>query len=183
MRCDGDKVTKMAKLHLCRLAHTRSMNKAKKTALEAATRAGYPGDMRTSAKNITRVSLTAALLLLGAFIWASAAQPKPAKDGKLYHVGLVWLKDPGNAEQRKKIIEAAHAFAKQIPEVESLSVGQTLPQTSSYTDASFDVCFVMQLKDKAAMDRYGAHPVHQKAAQEVFLPFSKKITFYDFISE
>jgi hypothetical protein len=159
------------------------MNKAKKTALEALTSGGYPGAMKTSANTTTRVLLTAAAVLLGAFILASADESKPAKNGKLYHIGLVWLKEPGNEEQRKKIIEAAHAFAKEIPEVESLSVGQTLPQTSSYTDASFDICFVMRLQDKAAMDRYGAHPVHQKAAQEVFLPFSKKITFYDFISE
>lgn len=139
--------------------------------------------MKTSAYTTPRLILTAATILLGAFIWASADQAKPASEGKLYHVGLVWLKESGNAEQRKKIIEAAHAFAEEIPEVEFLSVGQTLPQTSPYIDASFDVCFVMRLQDKAAMDRYGAHPVHQKAAQEVFLPLSKKIIFYDFIAE
>lgn len=127
--------------------------------------------------------LTTAGLLLGALLWASADPPPSAKESKLHHIGLVWLKEPGNAEHRRKIIEAAHAFAREIPEVESLSVGQTLPSTSSYVDASFDICFVMKLKDKAAMDRYGAHPVHQKAAQEVFLPLSKKIMFYDFIAE
>ena len=41
----------------------------------------------------------------------------------------------------------------------------------------------MQFADKAAMERYNKHPVHQKAAQEAFLPLSKKIVFYDFISE
>ena len=139
--------------------------------------------MKANAKTATRVILVAATILFGAFLWTSAAEPKPAKEGKLYHVGLVWLKDPGNAEQRKKIIEAAHSFATEIPEVESLSVGQTLPQTSSYVDASFDVCFVMRLQDKAAMDRYGANPVHQQAAREIFLPLSKRILFYDFIAE
>jgi len=184
MRCDGDKVTKMAKFHLCRLAHTKSMNKAKKTALEAATRARYPDAMKANANSITRAILATATILLGAFIWTSAAEPpKPAKEGKLYHVGLVWLKEPGNAEQRQKIIAAAHSFAKEIPEVESLSVGQTLPQTSSYADASFDVCFIMRLQDKAAMDRYGANSAHQQAAREIFLPLSSKILFYDFISE
>ncbi len=139
--------------------------------------------MKAHANTTRRVVLTACTILLGAFLWTSAAEPKPAQAGKLYHVGLVWLKEPGNAEQRKKIIEAAHAFAKEIPEVESLSVGQTLPSTSSYVDASFDVCFVLRLHDKAAMDRYGANPVHQKAAQELFLPLSEKILFYDFIAE
>jgi hypothetical protein len=81
------------------------------------------------------------------------------------------------------IIAAAHSFARKIPEVQFLSVGQTLPKTSSWVDASFDVCFVMRFEDKAAMDRYGKNPVHQKAAQEVFLPLSQKIMFYDFTSE
>lgn len=119
--------------------------------------------------------LAAATILVGAFIWTSAAEPKPGKEGKLYHVGLVWLKEPGNVQQRKKIIEAAHSFAREIPEVEFLSVGQTLPQTSSYVDASFDICLVMRFQDKAAMDRYSANPVHQQAAHKTFLPLSSKI--------
>jgi hypothetical protein len=54
---------------------------------------------------------------------------------------------------------------------------------SSWHDASFDICFVMRLEDKAALDRYAKHPVHEKAAKEVFLPLSQKILFYDFTSE
>jgi len=90
----------------------------------------------------------------------------------------------GNEEHRQKIIAATHSFAREIPEVQFLSVGQTLPnKASSYVDSSFDVCFVMRLEDKAAMDRYGKNPVHLKAAREVFLPLSQKILFYDFISQ
>jgi hypothetical protein len=96
---------------------------------------------------------------------------------------LVWLKEPGNAEHRQKIIAAAHSFERQIPEVKFLSVGQTLPKGSEFVDASFDICFVMRLEDKAAFDRYGKNPIHAKAAQEVFLPLSSKFLFYDFISE
>ncbi len=139
--------------------------------------------MKTSANTPVRVIFAAAALLLGALLWTPAAEPRPVRDGRLCHVGLVWLKEPGNAEQRRKLITAAHAFAKEIPEVESLLVGQTMPPASSHADASFDVCFVMRLQDKAALDRYGANPVHQKAAQDLFLPLSKKILFYDFISE
>ena len=122
-------------------------------------------------------------LAIAAFLSGCATAPKTAKAGKMYHVGLVWLKEPGNEEHRQKIIAAAHSFAREIPEVQFLSVGQTLPKTSSWADASFDICFVMRLEDKAAMDRYAKNPVHQKAAQEVFLPLSQKIMFYDFTSE
>ena len=139
--------------------------------------------LRVSENPSTRVAFAAIALTFGVFLSGCATAPKPAKAGKFYHVGLVWLKEPGNAEQREKIIAAAHSFAREIPEVQFLSVGQTLPKTSSWADASFDICFVMRLEDKAAMDRYAKNPVHQKAAQEVFLPLSQKILFYDFTSE
>lgn len=126
------------------------------------------------------------LTLTLAALWFSsgcATAPKPVAAGKIFHVGLVWLKEPGNATQRQQIIAAAHAFAREIPEVQFLSVGQSPPSPSPYVDDSFDVCVVMQFADKAAMERYNQHPVHQKAAHEAFLPLSKKILFYDFISE
>ena len=130
-----------------------------------------------------RPFFTASALAVIAFLSGCTTAPKPASAGKLYHVGLVWLKEPGNAEHRQKIVAAAHSFAREIPEVQFLSVGRTLPKTSSWADASFDICFVMRLEDKGAMDRCAKNPVHQKAAQEVFLPLSQKILFYDFTSE
>ena len=136
------------------------------------------------AKSIPSQAATIAVALVGAiFLTGCATSTKQATAGKFYHVGLVWLKEPGNAEHRQEIIAAAHSFAREIPEVQFLSVGQSPPSTSSYVDDSFDICFVMRLEDKAALDRYGKHPVHQKAAQEVFLPLSQKILFYDFTSE
>jgi hypothetical protein len=139
--------------------------------------------MITQTRIRTHLVFHAVALAIAIFLSGCATAPKQAGSGKLYHVGLVWLKEPGNAQHRQKIVEAAHAFAREIPEVEFLSVGQTLPTTSPLVDASFDICFVMRLEDKAALDRYGKHPVHQKAAREIFLPLSQKILFYDFKSE
>src|SRR6266542_3758356 len=135
--------------------------------------------VRVSENLSIRLLCVAVALAITAFLSGCATAPKPAKPDKLYHVGLVWLKEPGNAEHREKIIAAAHSFAREIPEVQFLSVGQTLPRTSSWAASSFDVCFVMRLEDKAAMARYANNPVHQKAGQEVLLPLSQKILFYD----
>jgi len=139
--------------------------------------------LRVSENLSTRLAFAAIALAIGVFLSGCATAPKPAMAGKLYHVGLVWLKEPGNPEQREKLIAAAHSFAREIPEVQFPSVGQTLPKTSSWADASYDICFVMRLEDKAAIDHYAKNPVHQKSAQEVFLPLSQKILFYDFTSE
>ena len=139
----------------------------------------------SAAKSLpTRLALITIALVAALFVTGCATASKQATAGTFYHVGLVWLKEPGNAEHRQTIIAAAHSFAREIPEVQFLSVGQTLPnKASSYVDSSFDICFVMRLEDKAALDRYGKNPVHQKAAQEVFLPLAQKTLFYDFISE
>jgi hypothetical protein len=112
-----------------------------------------------------------------------ATTPKPATTGKLHHIGLIWLKNPGNVADRQQLIAAAHRFAKEIPEVKALSVGQSVPKGNALMDTSFDVCLIMHFDDQAAMDRYAKHPVHQQAAQEAFLPLAQKIIFYDFISE
>ncbi len=130
---------------------------------------------------ILATALAAASLLAGC--GTSARSTKQAAAGKFYHVGLIWLKEPGNPEHRQRIVDAAHTFAREIPEVEFLSVGKPLPSTSSLNDSSFDICLVMRVENRAALDRYAKHPVHQKAAKEVFLPLSQKILFHDFTSE
>ena len=127
--------------------------------------------------------LSACLLLAGVLASSCASSPKIATMGRLHHVGLVWLKEPGNEANRRRLIDAAHAFLREIPEVRALSVGPALPQASPLVDSSFDLCFVMEFDDQAAMDRYAKHPVHEKAAREWFLPLASKLVFYDFMSE
>src|ERR1041385_4855199 len=139
--------------------------------------------MKTKTAIATSAVFIAVTLAITLFLPGCATAPQPAKAGKLYHVGLVWLKEPGNTEHRQKIIEAAHSFARAIPEVEFLSVGKTLPAMSSWHDASYDICFVMRLENKAALDRYAKNPVHEKAAKEVLIPLLHEVLFYDFTSE
>lgn len=139
--------------------------------------------MRETTRNLPHLMLTALALTAVPLIFGCGTTRQPATPGRFHHVGLVWLKEPGNVEHRQRIISAAYSFAAEIPEVRSLSVGQSPPSTSPYVDSSFDICLIMQFDDKAAMDRYARHPVHEKAAKETFLPLSQRILFYDFIAE
>ena len=139
--------------------------------------------MKTKSHLIPRFVLTAIALLALAFFPTRASSVEPTGKGKITHIGLVWLKNPGNAAERQRLIDALHRFAREIPEVRSLYVGQPHSSTSKLVDSTFDVCFTMQFDDQAALDRYAAHPVHEKAAKEAFLPLSQKILFYDFINE
>jgi len=119
--------------------------------------------MKSKSHLIPRFTLTAVALLALAFFSIRALSAEPAAKGKLTHVGLVWLKNPGNAAERQRPIDALHRFAREIPEVRSLAVGQPQPSTSKLVDSTFDVCFTMQFDNQAALDRYSKNPVHQKS--------------------
>jgi hypothetical protein len=108
-----------------------------------------------------------------------AAAPK----GSLHQIGFVWLKDAGNTADQQKIIDAVHAFGREIPEVKSVAVGKSDGIGGPFSDASYDVSFIVTFESEAARLRYNSHPVHEKAAKEVFLPLSKKLLFYRFVGE
>ena len=139
--------------------------------------------MKTFTRLLSRSFLTACALVALAVVLANLSSAEPAGKGKLTHIGLVWLKNSGNAAERQQLIDALHQFAREIPEVRSLAVGRPHPSPSKLVDSTFDVCFTIQFDDQAALDRYSKNPVHQKAAEEAFLPLSEKILFYDFITE
>jgi|SRR5688572_1664753 len=130
-----------------------------------------------------KIHLFSVGLLLAGAIASACTSSNAAALGRLHHVGLVWLEEPGNEADRQRLIDAAHEFLREIPEVRRLSVGQASPRESQLVDSSFDLCFVMEFDDQAAMDRYAKHPIHEKAAQEVFLPLARKLLFYDFVAE
>ncbi|MCB1231321.1 MAG: Dabb family protein [Verrucomicrobiae bacterium] len=67
--------------------------------------------------------------------------------------------------------------------MKSAAVGPYAEEASPYLDASYDICFILTFEDDAARRRYNEHPVHQKAATEVFLPLSEKLQFYLFAGE
>lgn len=113
---------------------------------------------------------------------ATARHSSPSK-GSLHQIGFVWLKDAGNAADQQKIIAAVQEFGRAIPEVKSVAVGKTDGLGGPFSDASYDVSFILAFENDAARLRYNAHPVHEKAAKEVFLPLSRKLLFYRFVNE
>lgn len=124
-----------------------------------------------------------AILAMSLVIGCAHVRPARAPASAIHQVGLVWLKKPGNAEDRRKIVEAVQEFGRSIPEVQNAVAGRTDGIGGPYSDISYDVCFILTFPDEAARQRYNEHPVHQKAAQEVFLPLSRKLLFYRFIGE
>lgn len=130
---------------------------------------------------MTKTILLPALL---ATILGSCAPVRPeSRPGAIQQIGFVWLKRPGNPEDRQKVVDAVHGFAREIPEVLDARVGPSDGIGGPFADASYDIGFILSFADEAARQRYNRHPVHEKAATQTFLPLSRKLLFYRFVNE
>ena len=121
------------------------------------------------------------LPLLGLLLLASCSiSIQMGKPPQLKHVVVAWLKDHGNAAQRRQLLDAGEKL-KAIPGLKSLSMGECLPSPRPIVDSTYDVAFIMTFQDAAAMRKYLAHPLHEQAARELLKPLTKKIVVYDFV--
>ncbi len=121
-------------------------------------------------------------LLLLFFGGCSSADQTVRRPGQIQHVVLCWLKEPGNAEARQRVVEASHTL-KSIPGVVAVHAGAPLPSERPVVDDSFDVGVVIVVKDAGALQTYLEHPTHKKAVSEVLGPLSERILIYDILEE
>ncbi len=130
------------------------------------------------------VGMIALYLLLACPLAVSggeASETEAAHDG-INHVVLIWLKDPGNADHRARIIAGSHRL-RTIPGVLEVRVGRVLPSDREVVDDSFDVALIMTFPGTAALDAYVGHPRHRRLLAEVFRPLVDRILVYDFTTE
>ena len=100
-------------------------------------------------------------------------------DPVLSHVVLCWLKEPGNVEQRNRIIKMTESF-KEIPGVRAARAGNPIMSERDIVDDSFDVGIIIEVRDEAGLKKYLDHPIHQKAKKDVLLPLVDRVLVYDF---
>lgn len=103
----------------------------------------------------------------------------PARSGTVDHVVLVWLKRPGNVQDKQALIKLGHDL-RVIPGLQFLDSGTALPSERPTVDDSFDVGYVMRFDSPAALEAYAVHPVHVKAKDEL-VRLSRKLLVYDVI--
>jgi len=122
-----------------------------------------------------------AATLLAATLLTGCAHPghAPATGARLYHVVLVWLKEPGNPEARRQIIKVSKSF-RAIPGVIDVKAGHSIPSQRAIVDDSFDVGILLTFRDRRAMRAYLTNPDHKRAVRTVLRPLVRKIVVYDF---
>lgn len=130
-----------------------------------------------------------ALLLLLAAIGCQPAHPQPdstqssvltVKSGhRICHVVICWLKNPGDAQAKTRLIEASQSL-RQIPGVVDLRCGTMLPSSRPVVDSSYDVAVVIEFDNVESLKAYQTHPVHLKLTHQVLIPATDRLTIYDF---
>ena len=124
-------------------------------------------------------SVSAILLLWLA--GCQCGQPNRLADTSKWGVGhavMFWLKQPGDADTRRRIIEASRGFEK-LPGVVSVRAGEILASPRPNVDKSYDVAVVIFFRDQGALEAYQIHPLHKQMLQQLG-PLIDHTAAYDF---
>jgi hypothetical protein len=116
-------------------------------------------------------------VLAAASLASCATIAPPAKPGSVDHVVVVWLKRPGNAQDKQTLVELGREL-RAIPGIRFLDSGTALPSERPTVDDSFDIGYVMRFDSPAALEAYAIHPVHLKAKDDL-VRLSSRILVYD----
>ena len=128
------------------------------------------------------------IVLLAATSCAShdAAGRRVDESGRVVHLVLMWLKEPGNVDARKKLIQTSYEFGA-LPGVIRIRAGEPAViqglATRPIDDTSFDVAVVMEFKDQAAYLGYQKSPQHEEAVRDVLRPLTKRVLVYTFAND
>lgn len=119
-------------------------------------------------------------LLLGMLLSVNPAYAE--SDGKISHVVMVWLKEPGNQKMRHDFVKASEKLNK-LPGIVSRHVGIVVPSERAIVDDTFDVAITVTLKNKQALEAYINNPEHKKILEQQLKPMVNRVVAYDFASE
>lgn len=130
-------------------------------------------------KKSSRRNFIAVAAAIGA---GTAANAMPfhtkANSYPLAHHVFFWLKNPGSAEDRAKLIEGVKTLSK-VETVREIHVG-TVANTEKrdVVDASWDVSELIFFQDLAGQSTYQTHPVHLDFIKN-YGHLWKKVVVYD----
>ncbi len=97
-----------------------------------------------------------------AAVSGGASAALTAKDAKMVHHVLFWLKNPGSKADRDQLVAGLRTL-KKIPVVRSLHIGvPASTEQRGVVDGSFDVSELMTFDSIADEKIYQDHPIHRE---------------------
>lgn len=125
-----------------------------------------------------RIYISMIMLCVMLTACVSAATTK-TQERKIVHIVLVWLKEPGNQEHIQQVVDVSNQL-NEIPDIQELRVGASIPSERKIVDDSFDVGVYMIFENQASLARYLVHPDHKNIVKTVLTPLASKVLVYDF---
>ncbi len=125
-----------------------------------------------------RISIIIPLLCACTFSCVSVTETTQSQ-GATVHVVLIWLHANGNEEQINQVISITRELVD-IPEVQEIRVGRSIPSNRAIVDDSFDVGLYIIFSSHEELQRYLIHPKHKKVVKTMLRPLVKKLVVYDF---
>jgi len=116
------------------------------------------------------------------FLSITATSVSAKENKKITHVVMVWLKQPGNQQQRTAFVKASEKL-NDLPGIVSRHVGVVQASDRGIVDDTFDVAVTVTMESKAALQAYLNSPKHKKILKEEIKPLINRAVAYDFVSQ
>lgn len=127
------------------------------------------------------MSVLLQVILLG-FLSTHVGYVFAEENQKVTHVVMVWLKQPGNEQQRAAFIKASEQL-NSLPGIVNRHVGVVVSSDRSIVDDTFDVAVTVTMESPMALKKYLNHPKHKKILREKIKPLTNRVVVYDFMSQ
>ncbi len=96
------------------------------------------------------------------------------------HVVIAWLKPEFRTEEYIKKLFEANERLLDIPQVQSMRIGNPVKSNAKRVDDSFDLGNVLTFSSIQDMNEYLVHPIHAKFINEFITGKVEKVIAYDF---
>jgi hypothetical protein len=120
-----------------------------------------------------------AVIATGLVTLAANSSKNMSIENKFIHHVYFWLKNPGNKEDRAKLIEGLKKMGK-IKTIKSYHIGQPAATSRDVIDGSYAISWFTMFDNAADQDSYQVDPIHKKFVEECS-PLWSKVIVYDTI--
>ena len=117
-----------------------------------------------------------------ALFFAPSVSASTTPSGHINHVVIFWLKRPGHADDRARLVRASEGF-RRMPGLLRVEVGRAQPVRRPGIEQAFDLCVVFTFRDQAALDRFEADPRHRRAVQTVLNPLVRRYAVFNSVAD
>jgi hypothetical protein len=99
----------------------------------------------------------------------------PQKEMFIHHV-YFWLKNEGNEEDKKKLVEGLRTLTK-VKNIQMYQIGQPADTNREVIDRSYAISWMLVFKNKADQDSYQTDPIHLDFVKNYSHLWSKVIVY------